>query len=175
MKRQYHSMLLSPTLSKPLWVGKQQQRRRSRTPVPLLLPGMRLWQPRGLPNKNQGWDQCCFTHQPSPSSKESKTQPTWQPALSFGNELSRLESWEQPAGFFPKSPVTKQLAGALREEIFSAATDQVATTQPLSVHLWHPACLGRNADSTPKAAPFQSTSFPSNSTGITIRYCNIIS
>lgn len=136
---------------------------------------MQLWQPRGLPNKKQGWDQRCFTSQTSPSSEESKTQPIWQPALSFRNELSRLESWEQPAGFFPKSPVTKQLAGVLREEICSAATGQVAMTQSLSVHLRQPACPGRNADSTLKAAPFQSTSFPGNSTGIMIRYCNIIS
>lgn len=48
-------------------------------------------------------------------SKESRSQTIWQPALSFRNKLSWLESREQPAGFLPKSPVTKQLAEALRE------------------------------------------------------------
>lgn len=144
-------------------------------PIPLLPPVTQLWQPRGFSSKNQGWDQRRSTRQPSPSPEESKTQPIWQPALSSRNELSRLESWEQPAGFVPKSPVTKQLAEALREEICSAATGQVAMTQSLSVHLQQLACLGKNADSIPKAAPSQSNPFPGNSTGITIRYCNIIS
>lgn len=129
----------------------QQQRSRSCTASHCCYQG------HGFSSKNQDWDQRRSTRQPSPPPEESKAQPIWQPALSFRNELSRLESWEQPAGSFPKSPVTKQLAEALREEICSAATGQVATTQSLPVHLRQPACPGRNADSTPKASPSQST------------------
>lgn len=112
----------------------------------------------------------------SPLHLPRKAKPSLLGSQPFPSETScpGRRAGSNQLDFF-QSPVTKQLAGALREEIFSAATDQVATTQPLSVHLRHPACPGRNADSTPKAAPFQSTSFPSNSTGITIRYCNIIS
>lgn len=169
-------MLLRPTLSNPIQSSSGwDSSNHIGGPVPPSRCCYQLWQLHGLPGKSRGWDQWCFTSQTSLSSAESKNPAYLAASLFFRNELSRLGSWEQAAGFFPKSSVTKQLAVALREEICSAATGQVAMTQSLSEHLWHPEWPGRNADSTPKAAPFQSASSPGNPTGITIRYCNSIS
>lgn len=135
MKRQHHLMLLSPTLPDPIasssgWESSSN----ARGPVPpchCCYQGCSSGSHVGFPIKTRTGISGVSTASPLPSSEESKTQPIWQPALSFRNKLSRLERWERPAGFFPTSPVTEQLAEALREQICSAATGQVATMQSL--------------------------------------------
>lgn len=145
-------------------MGKQQQCQRSRTPVPLLLPGMQLWQPRGLPNKNQDWDQRCFTRQPS-SIFRGKQNAAYLAASPF------LQKRAVPAGalgatswIFSNEPGHRATGRSV------TGTNLLSSYRPSgndAIPFW---CIsgirrargGMNADDTPKAAPFQSASFPGN-------------